>query len=251
MTTPLPQQPKHHEVTVAVSTEDQAQELHAAWLEILSGKRPRLTTAALDLEEITERARGALQRIVKAIEENPGTGQCGRLARFLAGVYNGNEFHFDLTDLRALDTELATACIDYLNYDRLGKAEVHTHLPNGGRQMQWIISQHGIRPRLRLSSREEHEQRLFALSQRLDREPDALLREALGDYLARSEARLFGNLKASRPPSDDDRPLLHARLLSDDREKPLCGASDGPWEARSFDFQRVSCPECQDLILNP
>src|SRR6266478_4065315 len=100
------------------------------------------------------------------IEKNPGTGQTGRLTRFLADVYNGNEFHFDLTDLRALDTELASARIDYLNYDRLGKAEVHKHLPDGGRQMQWFISQHAVRPRLRLSSYAEHEGRLYALAQR-------------------------------------------------------------------------------------
>jgi hypothetical protein len=81
-----------------VATETQAAELSAAWEEIVTS----------------------------------------RLGRFLAGVYNGNEFHFDLTDLRALDTELANACIDYLNYDRLGKAEVHTHLPDGGRQMEWF-----------------------------------------------------------------------------------------------------------------
>jgi hypothetical protein len=133
MTAPTSGQPKGLEVTYQLSTEDQAEELTAAWLEILSGKRPRLTMAARDLDEIMERARGALQAIVKAIEENPGTGQTGRLVRFLAGVYNGNEFPFDLTDLRALDTELANACIDYLNYDRLAKAEVHTHLPDGGR----------------------------------------------------------------------------------------------------------------------
>ena len=76
---------------------------------------------------------------MKAIEEHPGTGQTGRLVRFLAGVYNGGNFPFDLTDLRALDAELANACIDYLNYDQLGKVEVHTHLPDGGRQMQWFM----------------------------------------------------------------------------------------------------------------
>ena len=82
--------------------------------------------------------------------------------RFLAGVYNGGEFPLDLTDLRALDSDLANACIDYLNYDRLGKVEVHTHLPDGGRQMEWFIAQHGIRPQIHLSRREEHESRLQA-----------------------------------------------------------------------------------------
>lgn len=93
-----------------------------------------------------ERARTGLLRIVKAIEENAGTGQARRLVKFFAGMNNGHAFHFDLTDLRSLDSELANACIDCLNYDRLAKAEVHTHLPGGGCQMQWFISQHGIRP---------------------------------------------------------------------------------------------------------
>ena len=72
--------------------------------------------------------------------------------RFLAGVYNGGDYPFDLTDLRALDAELVNACIDYLNYDRLAKAEVHTHLPEGGQQMQWFLTQHGIRPQPHLST---------------------------------------------------------------------------------------------------
>ena len=56
MTAPMSPEPKRLEVTLSVTTEDQAEELHAAWLEILSGKRPRLTAAARDLEEIIERA---------------------------------------------------------------------------------------------------------------------------------------------------------------------------------------------------
>jgi hypothetical protein len=44
-----------------------------------------------------ERAMAGLQKIVEAIEQNPGTVQTGRLTRFLAGVYNGHEFLFDLT----------------------------------------------------------------------------------------------------------------------------------------------------------
>jgi hypothetical protein len=104
-------------VTLSAATDTQAQELHAAWLEIVSGKRPRLDAAAEDLGEVMERAMMGLQKIVKAIKEHPETGQSGRLTRFLAGVYNGNEFHFDLTDLRALDTELASACVDSLAWD--------------------------------------------------------------------------------------------------------------------------------------
>jgi hypothetical protein len=250
MTTPMTPL-KRFQLHFDVATDDQAAELSAAWQEIVSGQRTRLTAAAEDLNEIQERAMTALQRIVQAIEANPGAGQTGRLVRFLAGVYNGHEYTFDLTDLRVLDTDLANACIDYLNYDRLSKAEVHSHLPDGGRQMQWFIAQHGIRPRLCLSSNDEHEARLFALVERIDREPNALLKEALEDLLSRYEAKAFGGLAATQPSPDSDRPLIHARNLSESVAKPLCGATDGPWRSQGFDFKRVTCYECQTLVLNP
>lgn len=197
-----------------------------------------------------ERARTGLQRIVKANEEHPGTGQVRRRVRFLAGVYNGSDFPFDLTDLRALDTELANDCID-LNYDRLAKAEVHTHQPDGGTQMQWFIKQHGIRPHLRLSSYDEHEPRLFALAERHDRDPAALLKEALDDLLSAYEAKTFGGLLATQPSPGGDPPRVHARLLGDPAAVPFCGAIDGPWTARGFDFLRLTCRGCQSLVLEP
>ena len=137
------------------------------------------------------------------------------------------------------------------HYDRLGKAEVHTHLPDGGRQMQWFIARHGIRPRVHLSSNDEHEERLYVLAHRLGREPDGLLKQALEDLLGEYEAKHFGGLSSSQPSPDGDRPLVHARALSDSAAKPLCGANDGPWSARLFEFSRLTCYECQALVLNP
>jgi len=67
--------------------------------------------------------------------------------RFLAALYNGYEYAFDLIDLRALDTRLANACLDYLNYDRLGKQEVHHHLVGGERELHHWIEPYGIQPR--------------------------------------------------------------------------------------------------------
>lgn len=67
----------------------------------------------------------ALQVLVNAIRGNPGTGQVGRLIGFLAGLYNGPRFPFDMTDLRGLDHELGTACIAVLNYDRFSEREIH------------------------------------------------------------------------------------------------------------------------------
>lgn len=250
MSAPKSQPPGRINMHFDVATDDQAQELSAAWQEIVLGKRTRVNTASEDTDEIMERARTGLLTIVRAIEEHPGTGQARRLVRFLAGVYNGSDYPFDLTDLRALDTELANACIDYLNYDRLAKAEVHTHLPHGGLQMQRFISDYGVQPQPRLSSHEEHGPRLYSLSERLNREPDELLNEALGELLSRHEAKIFGGLLATQRSPDDERPLLHARRLSASGEKPLCGANDGPWTSRAFDFKRLTCRECQAIVLN-
>ncbi|HEY6620193.1 MAG TPA: hypothetical protein VIY68_11640 [Steroidobacteraceae bacterium] len=104
---------KRIRVTSEVAAQSQAAELNAVWAEIVAGQLIRLNIAADDLNEITERARTDPHVITNAVETNPGTGQSRRLVRFLAGVYNGSDFPFDLTNLRAVDTDLASACIDY------------------------------------------------------------------------------------------------------------------------------------------
>lgn len=242
---------KRIQVTFDLSTPSQAAELNAAWQEIIAGQRTRLNTAAEDTNEIIERARVGLSRIVKAVEQHPGTGQARRLVRFLAGVYNGNDYPFDLTDLRALDTELASACIDYLNYDRLAKAEVHTHLPGGGKQIQSILHEAGVQPSPHFSDTAAHESRLFALAERTDGHVDDLFKEAMEDLLSRYEAKTFGGLLASKISADDERPLIHARFLNETASMPICGARDGPWSARGFDFARLSCWECRSIVLDP
>jgi hypothetical protein len=99
-----------------------------------------------DEASIHTRAMQALQAIESTINEHPTTGQSRRLVRFLAGVYNGQDYPFDLTELRGLDTRLANACLDYLNYDRLGKMEVHKHLANSDRDLHRWLEQYGIEP---------------------------------------------------------------------------------------------------------
>jgi hypothetical protein len=99
-----------------------------------------------DLAQIKTRAMAALQVIEKAISDHPTSGQAKRLVRFLAGLYNGQDYPFDLTELRGLDTNLGTACLDYLNYDRLGIREVHKHLANGERDLHRWLEEYGIEP---------------------------------------------------------------------------------------------------------
>ena len=117
--------------------EGQRDELEQAWLEIVAGKRPQMDALNHEIAVITERA----------IRRNPTTGQSRRSVWFLAAVYSGSEFPFDMTELRALDCGLANACLDYLNYDRLGQREVHRHLSNGDVERQQWIEDYNLRPR--------------------------------------------------------------------------------------------------------
>jgi hypothetical protein len=79
---------------------------------LLAGKRKRLDTLEQEWKAIEARALAGLAVIVAAIQAHPGTGQAGRLVQFLAAVYNGYAYPFDLSDLRTLDTKLANACLD-------------------------------------------------------------------------------------------------------------------------------------------
>lgn len=174
--------PKKMTVTLEVTNDAEAQELETAWQEIVTRKKlARIEALEHGLEAIMERARPALEIIETAIRSNPTTGQAGRLVRFLAGVYNGQDYPFDLTDLRALDTKLANACLDYLNYDRLGKAEVHTHLAGGDRELQRWMKDAGAEPALCLNDRQA--QAFAALTEQTRRERYELLQEAIDDLL--------------------------------------------------------------------
>jgi hypothetical protein len=171
-------------VTFTVSTEAQARELDAAWHEIALGRRlPRSEALEESTEAIMERARPALERIEDAIRNHPTTGQAGRLVRFLAGLYNGEEYPFDLTELRALDTELANACLDYLNYDRLGKREVHHHLTGGAHELHQWFRDYGIETALRIGERQAE---AFAeLPEKTGRDRYELLDEAVADLVGK------------------------------------------------------------------
>lgn len=143
--TRLPPHPKtvHVEVDIPVSQRD---EFERAMVEIIAGGRPRMDNLDRDAGAITRRALEALKVIESAIRSHPTTGGAHRLVKFLAGMYNGQDYPFDLTELRGLDTALANACLDYLNYDRLGIKEVHKHLSNGDSDLHRWLQEYGIQP---------------------------------------------------------------------------------------------------------
>jgi Ribbon-helix-helix protein, copG family len=68
-----------------------------------------------------------------------------------------------------------------LNYDRLGKREVHHHLSGGDRELARWIENCGLEPALRLG--EEQAEAFAALADRTGTNRYDLLREAVSDLL--------------------------------------------------------------------
>jgi hypothetical protein len=241
-------------VTLEVANDVQARELNEAWQEIVSGQKlARAEALEHGVEAVMERARPALEIIGTAIREHPTTGQAGRLVRFLAAIYNGYDYSFDLTELRALDTRLANACLDYLNYDTLCKREVHHHLAGGARELHRWIEDYRVEPRIQLNSDDEQATRLLALIKRAKRHPNELSREAFNGVLEKYEGQEFGSLVAQPAEqtrrAGDEPSIRHARRLSDAAIAPLCGVQGAPWQAGPFHFDRLTCEACKDIVL--
>jgi hypothetical protein len=124
-------------------------ELALAVREMACGISPRTRLIEIDREAISNAGMRGLQTLSKALDLHPGTGQCRTIARFLAALYNGYEYCFDLTYLRGIDTELANACLAFLNFDRLGIDEVHNYLPGGAKQLNRWFEENGVEPKAR------------------------------------------------------------------------------------------------------
>src|ERR1700722_10145048 len=241
-------------VTLEVANHLQAQELNEAWQEIVSGQKlARAEALEHGPEAIMERERPAIEIIETAVGEHPTSGQAGRLVRFLAAIYNGYDYSFDLTELRALDTRLANACLDYLSYDRLCKREVHHHLAGGARELHRWIEESRVEPRIQLHRDDEQAARLLALIKRSQRHPNELAREAFNWVLEKYEGQEFGSLVAQASEQTrrggGEPPVRHARRLSESANTPLCGARGVSWRTDPFYFPSLTCEACKDIVL--
>src|ERR1700730_10377852 len=101
-----PQVLRRRKVRVEVEIpEGQMGEFDLMMQELLAGKRTRLDTLEQEFKAIEVRGLRGLSVILTAIRSHAGSGQAGRLVHFLAGLYNGYDYPFDLSDLRPLDTK--------------------------------------------------------------------------------------------------------------------------------------------------
>lgn len=72
------------------------------------------------------------------------TGQSGVVARFLAGLYNGTDYPFDLTELRRLDADLFEHCLGVLRLDNQPSVEMHSYVPDGEARWRRMIATWGL-----------------------------------------------------------------------------------------------------------
>jgi hypothetical protein len=72
------------------------------------------------------------------------SGQSRYIAEFLLGLYNGPRFPFDLTSLRALDTDIAQDCLAALRLDAAGLKEVHRWLDKPSEAFEQLAAEWGI-----------------------------------------------------------------------------------------------------------
>mgnify|MGYP000903955134 CR=1 FL=1 len=88
----------------------------------------------LTAENITQ---GTRQELLLAAAKRP-TGQGRIVARWILGMYNGDENRVDLTDLRALDPNLKQAIIEELWEDTKGGEEIHERMGIGDKGIEEI-----------------------------------------------------------------------------------------------------------------
>jgi hypothetical protein len=133
-------------ITVDVPLEKQA-EFNRLWMQIVSGEDNPVSRsiAAEDRnrERVATEGVAALKRLyVIALRD---TGQSKVVASFLAGLYNGSRFPFDLTDLRRLDHAIFEDCMALLRMDaRQCEQEVHMYFENGGVKWEQMIADWGL-----------------------------------------------------------------------------------------------------------
>ena len=95
-----------------------------------------------------ERAQAqAAQAFARLLDIAAGdTGQAGRVAQFLAAMFNGSAYRFDLFEMRMLDVQISDDVLLCLDALRWGKTDLHRLVPNGDVRVQAVISAWGLKP---------------------------------------------------------------------------------------------------------
>jgi len=110
--------------------------------DLMSGRYHREVAAEADL---VSAAVAALQRLLERVRQHWHTGQSRRIVAFLAGLYNGQDYPFDLTELRGVDQDIAEDCLAVLRLDTRGLREVHRYIEGGEATWAAMITDYGLK----------------------------------------------------------------------------------------------------------
>jgi hypothetical protein len=88
----------------------------------------------------------ALNRLLERVRQHWHTGQSRRIVTFLAGLYNGTDYPFDLSELRGVDRDIADDCLAVLRLDTLGHKAVHEYVEDVERTWPELIEDYGLKP---------------------------------------------------------------------------------------------------------
>lgn len=145
----LPAVPQVLKITVDVPVEKQT-EFNRLWAQILCDEdapiNQQIRAEDAKREDVMEQGKAALFRLYEVAQGD--TGQCRTIVRFLAGLYNGSAYPFDLTDLRTIDHALFEDSMAVLRMDaRHCAQEVHNYFDNGDSRWQKMISDWHLKDR--------------------------------------------------------------------------------------------------------
>jgi hypothetical protein len=107
------------------------------------GQGDDVDRARLRITEATAKGGQAYARLLD-LAETRSSGQIRRIVQFIASTYNGQDFPFDLFDLRGLDEAIGDdmlACLDAL---RWGHADLYRLVPHGDERVKAVIQQWGL-----------------------------------------------------------------------------------------------------------
>ncbi|HEX7906921.1 MAG TPA: hypothetical protein VF534_02355 [Paraburkholderia sp.] len=136
----IPPRPKTHRITSEVPEHllDAFQRTITEFFANAHGGQTPAQRAAEIRARDRDRGLDSLLQLVDVAEGD--TGQAETVAEFLAGLYNGTDYRFDLTALRALDDDLFEHCLAVLRLDHRPDVEVHRYFPDGQQRWQRIIA---------------------------------------------------------------------------------------------------------------
>ena len=141
-------------ITVDVPVDKQT-EFQQLWMQILNGEDNPVSrtveAANRTRAHVATEGVAALKRLYEIALRD--SGQCRIVASFLAGLYNGQRFPFDLTDLRCVDDAIFEDCMALLRMDaRQCEQEIHNYFDNGNERWEKMIQdwklekRHGLQP---------------------------------------------------------------------------------------------------------